>query len=189
MGVIQMITRMLARRFGLAGLAAFMLAAAAGLFATDVASAAAADPAPPPTASDEHWPDWIQGRPASLEAGGTAGWYFWHDDDGLHVRTTTPSDRDHVFTATLGTNGRFTDVDKVRLEDADDIRLSADHQHLELKFHTHDGIDGVDFRIAGGDRLRLEFNEGGEPIDPANIFVGRLSLHPESNPFVVRRRG
>lgn len=146
-------------------------------------------PTAAPSTDLDHWPARIQGRPLSLDAGSTRGWYVWHDENGLHIRTTTPADRDHVFTAVLTTTGTFSDVDKVRLENADDIKVTDNGHRLVVKFHTYDGIDGVDFHIAGGDALRLRFDQGAGLIDASNIFMGRYSVHPDNNPFVIRREG
>ena len=129
-----------------------------------------------------------QGRPESLDAGGTNGWYFWHDDAGLHIRTTTPADRNHVFTAILTTGGVFRDVDKVRLEHADDVQLLDGGHVLIVRFHTYAGIDGVDFRIGGGDGLHLRFDEAGNLVPASHIFLGHFSVHPGDNPFSVRRK-
>jgi hypothetical protein len=174
-----------------AGLAAVALAIGAGTLTATTTSAFADSPTPTPSvttsAADEHWPLAIQGKPTTLDAGSTRGWYFWHDADGLHIRTTTSSDRDHVFTAVLTTSGRFVDIDKVRLEGADDVKLGPDGHRLVVKFHTHDGIDGVDFRIVGGDRLTLNFDEGHGPIGVDHIFIGHDSVHPLSDPFTIRR--
>ena len=182
------------RKIGIAG---GLLAAGIIAFAAISTNSSAQTPAVTPTATPsavapadlDHWPARIQGRPLSLDDGSTRGWYFWHDENGLHIRTTTPSDRNHVFTAVLTTTGTFTDVDKVRLEGADDIKVSDNGHRLVLKFHTYDGIDGANFRIAGGDALRLRLDQGGNLIDSANIFLGRSSVHPEHNPFTILRRG
>src|SRR5258708_1245410 len=74
--------------------------------------------------SDDHWPGWIQGRPAGLDSGDINGWYFWHDGDGLHVRTTTPSDTGHDFVGVFVTDDQFIDISKVRLESEDDVKLT-----------------------------------------------------------------
>ncbi len=151
-------------------------------------STATQPPAAAANADMDHWAARIQGRPESLDAGSTRGWYFWHDDNGLHLVTTTPSDRVHYFTAVLTSTGTFRDIDKMRLENVDDVKVSDNGHRLVVKFHTHDGIDGVNFHLAGGDAVRLHLDQGGQTIDPSNIFLGRFSVHPDHNPFTVRRQ-
>ncbi|MBF6601110.1 MAG: hypothetical protein IVW36_11435 [Dehalococcoidia bacterium] len=141
-----------------------------------------------PSAGMDRWPLRIEGRPAGLDAGDANGWYFWSDASGLHIRTTTPADRNHVFTAVLTTSGVFRDVDKVRLENADDIRVLDGGHKLVVRFHTYAGMDGVDFRIGGGDGVRLRLDEAGRTVPPARIFLGRFGVHPANNPFDVLRR-
>ncbi len=149
--------------------------------------AATDTPSALPVVHTEGWPLWIQGRPAGLQPGGPNGWYFWHDDNGLHLVTTTPSDRLHVFTAVLTTDGVVRDVSKIRLEGADDIYVSPDGHRLVVKFHTWDGIDGVNFQVDGGRGLRLRLEEFGRLVYPWRVFAGRFSLHPQANPFTVLR--
>jgi hypothetical protein len=135
----------------------------------------------------EHWPCAIQGRPSKLDDGSTRGWYFWHDANGLHLDTTTPLDRDHYFTAVLTTRGTFRDMDKVHHESVDDVKLTDGGHKLVVRFHTHDGIDGVNFHVDGGDSLTLRLDQGGHLIDRANIFMGHNNVHPASNPFTIHR--
>lgn len=185
------------RKFGtiVGGLAVVALACvafvpSAGVSASTptTAGSTAAASSSAPNIDIDGWPLRIQGRPASLDAGGANGWYFWHDAAGLYIRTTTPAPRDHVFTAVVRTDGVFRDVDKVRLENADDIRVSDGGHVLVVKFHTYAGIDGVDFRIAGGDGVHLRFDEAGMLVPASHIFLGHFSVHPGDNPFSVRRR-
>jgi hypothetical protein len=191
-----MLTNLLVKFVGAGAIAVTALAASAGMAATASARVltdigTSATPAPTATvtpANDpEHWPAWIQGRPKSLDDGSTAGWYFWHDDSGLHIATTTPSDKDHVFSAVLTSAGTFRDIDKIRLEGADDIKLLDGGHRLVVKFHTHDGIDGVNFHLDGGDQMKLRFDEAGRLVGPSRIFVGAFSVHPGADPFVVHR--
>ena len=143
-------------------------------------------PAMSPT-DPEYWPAWIQGQPENFRPGGPNGWYFWHDGSGLHIRTTNPSDKNHVFTAVLTTGGTFADIQKVRLESNDDIRLLDNGHRLVVRFHTYDGVDGVNFHVVGGDRLRLRFDEAGKLIGPDRIYAGAEAIHPASDPFTVNR--
>ena len=136
---------------------------------------------------DGEWPVWIEGRPLSLEPGSAPGFYFWHDEEGLHLFTTTPWEQERTFTAILTTDGHFRDLDQTRFEPADDAAIIDGGRRLIVRLHTYDGIDGVSFRIAGGDRLTLRLYVEGHPIDPAFIFAGRHSVHPNDNPVTAHR--
>lgn len=137
--------------------------------------------------ADGRWPLWIQGRPLSLEPGGSPGYYFWHDDEGLNLWTTTPFATEHTFTAVLTSNGHFRDVRHVRFDGQDDTQIVDGGHRLLARLHTYDGIDGVIFRIEGGDHVTLRLFLEGREIDPAFIYVGRFSVHPNGNPFTVYR--
>lgn len=178
----------------LAGGAATYATTASAMPAT--ANTAAVQQATPPsptasastnTADPEFWPLDIQGRPTKLDAGSTRGWYFWHDDNGLHLDTTTPRPTDHTFQAVLTTKGTFRDIDKIHLERDDDIILLNNGHELVVQFHTYDGIDGVNFHIDGGDSVTLRLMENGHLIDRGNIFVGHDNEHPWSDPFTIDR--
>ena len=58
---------------------------------------------------------------------------------------------------------------------------------MTFSFHTYDGIDGVDFHIAGGSYVKLDLKRDGKRISTDNIFLGEDSVHPEHNPFEVDR--
>ena len=174
---------------GILALALIVAGSLAGPTTASAAGPTTASPAGPTTPTvgpDEHWPLYVQGRPAGLDNGDTNGWYVWHDDQGFHVRTTTPADKDHVFIGVFETGGQFTDVDKVRFEQADDLRLTDGGHKLTVKFHTHDGVDGVNFRVTG-DRLSLKLSENGDLVPRSRIFVGADGDHPEDNPFIIHR--
>src|SRR5689334_16088233 len=100
-----------ARTLGRSGFltAAATIAALVTVLALSTSSAFATD--------GPDWPNWTKLRPASLEAGGDPGWYMWTDADGIHIRTTTPSDAGHPFRAVIRAEpgSQFADVHKVRL--------------------------------------------------------------------------
>jgi hypothetical protein len=114
------------------------------------------------------------------------GYYIWHTDDGFHVRTHGPNAR-HDFDARLHTDGTFEDVDVVRLESRDGVEVLDGGHQLVIHFNTFDATDGVNFRIDGGERLRLALRLDGHLIDTDRIFLGHSGAHPERNPFVLRR--
>jgi len=84
------------------GLAAIFVAAAASLFLLGGAALAAG-------ANDQDTGGWgkrIQGQPLSFQAGGTDGYYVWHDAGGLRLRTTDSAGK-FRYSGTLRTNGAF----------------------------------------------------------------------------------
>jgi hypothetical protein len=131
------------------------------------------------------WPDALEGRPP-LNHESPVGYYVWHDEDGLHLRTHGPGD-EHQFVARLRTDGTFVDVDAVRLESRDRVRISDGGHVLVFDVHTFDWTDGTNFHVRGGERLRLDLELDGEPIATESIYLGADGEHPATNPFIIRR--
>jgi hypothetical protein len=137
------------------------------------APALAADPAPP-----------AEGEP-TIDGSRPLGYYVWHDAAGFHLRTHGPGD-EHRFEARLHTDGVFIDVDSVRLESRDGVAVLDGGHTLVLRTRTFNWTDGVNFRIRGGHRLRLNLQLEGEPIATESIFLGADGRHPANNPFTIR---
>lgn len=125
------------------------------------------------------------GQPAFTPDSPT-GYYLWHDENGMHLHTHGPGAH-HNFVARLHTDGIFTDVDTVRLESRDDYAILDGGHTLVIRFNTYDATDGVNFRIQGGDWLRLRLELDGRLIPTDHIFLGVDGKHPASNPFTIRR--
>ena len=127
----------------------------------------------------------IEGPAPTLDDSKPVGYYIWHDDHGVHLRTHGPGDQ-HLFEARLRTDGVFVDVDTVRLESRDDVAVLDGGHTLVLRFHTFDHTDGVNFRVReGGDWLRFNLRLGGDQIATESIYLGGTERHPPRNPFTV----
>jgi hypothetical protein len=133
------------------------------------------------------WDGDVEGKPDRLEAGGPVGWYFWHDDDGLHLRTAGPTSDRKSFDATLHTDGEFRGVRLIRLEGGDAFAVRDGGHTLAVHFNTYEGIDGVDFAVEGGSRLHLNLRQDGSLSATDEIYLGEDSSHPGDNPFVELR--
>lgn len=132
------------------------------------------------------WSGGVWGRPTSFEAGGTDGYYVWQDTDGMHLRTTDSSGV-YKYSGVIRTRGTFADVHLVKGESDDHVEVVDGGKALRFQFKTAEGIDGIDFHVVGGRRLYLRLDQDGKLIDPANIFLGEDSAHPDHDPFVIHR--
>jgi hypothetical protein len=132
------------------------------------------------------WTGHVEGQPASFSAGGTDGYYVWHDANGLHLRTTDSAGTFH-YTGVLRTNGTFVSVTPVKLDPADNLEVLDGGKTIKFQFVTHQGIDGVDFEVSGGSKVRFSLERDSAAIDPANIFLGTAAVHPKHSSFVIRR--
>lgn len=127
----------------------------------------------------------LQGGP-SLTPERPVGYYIWHDEDGMHLRTHGPG-AEHHFTARLHSDGIFEDVEAVRLENADNFAVVGAGHTLLIDFHTYNWTDGVNFRLKDAGMIRFALKLDGEVISTDSIFLGAEGVHPESNPFIIRR--
>jgi hypothetical protein len=158
---------------------ALLLAATQATFAAP----APATPAPATPAVAPSSPTTVVGQP-TIDSDRPMGYYLWRDD-GFHLRTHGPN-AEHVFDAVLHTNGLFENVDPIRLEKDDRVDLVDGGHTLLIRFHTYDGIDGVNFTIRDGERLRLNLRLDDERAPTSAIFLGAEGRHPDDNPFVIR---
>jgi hypothetical protein len=132
----------------------------------------------------------LQGQP-DMSAGQGMGYWLWHDDDGIHLRTTTRG-REHIFSGVLrtGENAQFTDVQEVRLDhrhhNQDGVVTSDDGRTIRFHFHTWDGTDGIDFRLDGRALCVDLANNGHEAV--ASVHLGRFEVMPSDLPVCFRRQ-
>ncbi len=139
------------------------------------------------TAVDDPSTESMQGVDSDADRDGRpVGYYIGRTDDGrFRLRSHGPNVR-HRFTAVLRTDGKFVNVETVRLEAGDGVRVSDDGHTLRYDVHTFDGLDGVDFRIEGGDVVTFHLELNGSLIDTDRIYLGAADAHPAHNPFRIR---
>jgi hypothetical protein len=131
-----------------------------------------------------HWPATVQGKPATFEQGGRAGYYVWHDSRGWHLRTTTPQRSPHPFTGTIVSSGDIKLVRQFRDEGRDTVTVSGNK--LTFKFVTYAGVDGVDFKVGCTESLSFSLKAYDRLVSPSRIWLGARGA-ARSNPFTVHR--
>jgi hypothetical protein len=137
------------------------------------------------TASAFAWDGQLQGNPGVTDTS-NMGYYLWHDNDGLHVRTHGPG-AEHVFSALIHTDGVITSLDPIRLESDDQNYLENGGHDLWIYYHTYDGIDGVNFKIDGGTSMTVTADLDKKAISASDIFLGGSEQNPSSNSFTLTR--
>ena len=138
------------------------------------------------TCDEGRWPVSVQGQPQSFQVGGPAGYYIWHNEQGWHLRTTTPSTEGHSFTGTIRSSAPIHVVREFRGERNDYVVV---HDNvLSFRFDTHSQVDGVDFTVGCTEGLRFDLYGEGHQWPAARIWLGYRGNAP-SNPFSVSRRG
>jgi hypothetical protein len=132
------------------------------------------------------WPRWLEGRPPAMGEG-EQGYFFWHNDDGLHL--VTHGDEDGVvYSGRLHTDGQFVDVNLLRPESTEEFAVLDGGHTIKFKFKTYRHYDGIEFRIAGGHYIRLRLEADDELAPTEDIYLGHRDLHPRDNPFTIFRR-
>lgn len=138
------------------------------------------------TGSAFAWPGNLEGKPDELRSGDARGYFIWHDNQGMHLRTTTKG-HEHVYTGVIRTDGRFVEVDEYRTEANDHIRVSRDRDTIWFKFSTAGGLDGLNFRVRGGEKVHFDLYVDGHQINRQQIFLGDNGHHPRDNSFTIHR--
>jgi hypothetical protein len=132
------------------------------------------------------WPATVQGVPVGFDPGDAAGYRIWHDGSGWHLRTTTPSSADHVFTGIIRSEDDFHIVARFLDEPADKVQVEGNTLRFEL--HTRDHVDGLDFTVGCTDHVTFALRAEDSPVPAARIRLGRSGSAP-GNPFTVFRVG
>lgn len=144
-----------------------------GVFIPVVALPAFASPA-------QQAPD-VEGQPTLLRQGALESYWFWHDEDGYHLRTTTAHDR-HIFSGRVELSRGEAWVRAYQLRQDDVVRLVG--QRIEFRLSTQENLSGFDFRIDFGNSATIFLEiDGHKGLD--KVFVGRENAHPSSDPFAV----
>lgn len=132
------------------------------------------------------WHAPVEGVPAAFAQGDVRGYFIWHDGDGMHMRVHTKMFA-LAFSGTIKTDGHFTAVHGKKLEYGDHYWLSNNKQVIHFKFHTAGAVDGLDFKVMGGNHLVFSLMLDGVQANPNEIFLGHEGWRPSSSHFTLRR--
>lgn len=125
------------------------------------------------------------GCPDGFDQGDAAGVRICHGRGGWRLATTDPARTgSHEYTGTLTTNGTFGDVYLVRPEQDDSASIDG-NGNLAFDFKTYSGIDGVHFRVDGGNALTFNLSLDGQQLPPQRIWIGDRGRHPDGDPFTL----
>jgi hypothetical protein len=160
---------------------AVLVAMVAGALALAPGVASAAETS---RCDEGHWPASVQVQPASYKVGGTAGYSIWHDRNGWHLRTTTPSTETTVFSGRIVSEGNIKAIRVYRNETADSVKVSGNVMTFSFKTHNH--VDGIDFLVGCTARLRFALSTNGRPTPVRRIWLGKHG-HAPGNPFIIHR--
>lgn len=133
------------------------------------------------------WSPELEGRPDSFHPGDSRGYFIWHDEHGLHLRTAARL-HGHQFSGVLRTDGHFFDVRGTWLEADDSYSLGHEEHRVTFHFDTGSGgVDGIDFRVRGGDKVVFDLYMDGHKVATDEINGGSNNWHPDSHRFEIFR--
>lgn len=133
------------------------------------------------------WQPYINGRPSEFRPGYSRGYFIWRDDSGFNLRTASHR-RGHVFNGVIRTNGDLAEIRVLRTEGGDRLRVDRERDVIRFRFRTGPGdVDGVDFRVRGGNMVHFELFMDGAPAHPQSINIGAYNRNPRDNSFRIMR--
>jgi hypothetical protein len=130
------------------------------------------------------WAPHVEWKPNSFNPGNTRGYFIWHNQDGLHLFTTTKGERHH-FSGIIRTDGVFVGVNGQRLESNDHFKVERNGHEIHFNFFTAGGEDGLHFKIFDGKRVNFNLFMDGRHINPREINVGQNNWHPGWSEFTL----
>ena len=150
------------------------------------------------------WGPKIDEKPDGFQPGKTRGYFIWRDQNGFHLWTTTRGQR-HIFTGTITTDGDRFEVRPQSLENGnnrhfghlfinnrhdkqDSVKVDHDRDTIRFRFdNAGSDLDGINFRVAGGSKVKFDLYMDGKRIDPSEIFIGEEGWHPGRSAFTMYR--
>ena len=133
------------------------------------------------TAATFAWENRLSGEPTMLQPGQIFGVFAWVGPEGtLFLRSTAVRDYSHHFSGTVTTDGTFY---ALHVLDGNDDSAWVNGHTLTYNFNTFDGLDGIEYRIAGGTYQSVAAYYQGNLMDVQNIYLGANGAHPEFNPW------
>jgi hypothetical protein len=113
-----------------------------------------------------------------------AGYYIFQSGNTVQLITHGPGAQ-HEFDARLQTDGTFTDISTLRLENADHYALLDGGHTLNLAFQTYDFTDGIIFTVQGSDSVRMRLALDDHLASVSKIHLEPGDSEPASNPFTL----
>ena len=130
----------------------------------------------------------LEGKPEFNDVD-DAGYWLWHDENGLHLRTTTRG-LPHRFIGVIRTreHAAFYNVSLIRDEQRPRNRnhsIQVDNDLIRFRLTTYDGIDGLDFRL-NGEGFCVDLNNNGHNAE-GNVYLGAAETAAGSIPVCFKR--
>jgi hypothetical protein len=152
------------------------------------------------------WGPKVDEKPDNFRPGRSQGYFIWRDQTGFHLWTTTTNGERHIFSGTITTDGDRFEVRTQNLENGDtrhpfarllennrrdsQDRVKLDNERDTIKFRFDNSgrdVDGINFRIIGGNKVKFDLYMDGRRIDTSEIYIGEEGWHPGRSAFTMYR--
>jgi len=124
----------------------------------------------------------VRGEP-TIEEGKATGIYVWYDRAGLHLRWTTDGNP-VLFAGRLDLDKPLKELKRVR-DDSGGWARPHGKRVVMFSSTSRGEIDGMDLKIPGGRRVRMEFQIDGKDPVIEQVFFGAKGKHPKGFPLSV----
>lgn len=116
--------------------------------------------------------------------GASLGYFIWQDEDG-NIHITWSSDREvKTFTGLITTDGKFSNVTKIGIEESDIINISEKEISFNCKLDESDYSDEIIINDLNYSYIELNLKIDGK-TDLARINVGKFLNNPDSDTFKI----
>jgi hypothetical protein len=137
------------------------------------------------------WPSQVNGVP-TVNPNEARGFYIGVDPDNgqwtLENTHMQSEPRDfYYFDATITTDGTFSGVTPIMLENHDSITVSPDQHTLTYLSQDGGSIDGVSFTPTCGSMITFSLTIKEAPALTRQIYLGVPATHPSTNPVTFTR--
>ena len=141
-----------------------------------------------------------QGQPTALNPGKIFGYFLWQDAENRWILQTTTTGEERQFSGTIESTGTIYELKTLTTQRADGTVVDAVSNKINysfktggaasgisislgdgIRFNQSDKVSGLSFRVTEGAPLNFTLNVDGQPIDPANIYLGSANRHPAGN--------
>ena len=129
----------------------------------------------------------FQGQPTAFNPGNSLGYFIWQEGDRWFLKTTTQGSQ-RQLSGVIRTDGTFSNVSRVGLEDNDMVRINEASNEVLFDLKTEGEQDGISFLMSRNADATFTLYLDGQPINVSNIYLGSLNLHPIMHPFNLGSR-
>jgi len=126
-----------------------------------------------------------QGQPSAFNTGTAAGGYHvWQDGGRWYVQTVNAGTQ-RQFTGKIETDGTFSDVSTLSSDKGENVMVNVRNEKIEFNINSQAKSNGFSFAILNSQNATFTLYVDGQPVNPANVYLGQQNRHPVSYSFPI----